>query len=465
MEYEIRLDGNFLMRTWSVTQRLTLSFALVIFIGSILLSLPFSQYPNGPDSTFLDHLFNVVSMVCVTGLSVLPISEAYNGFGQSISIILMQIGGLGLITLIAISTFALKRKMDFAGHTLLQSALNKEDSKGLKDYLFFAYKVTFCIEFIGFVLIVTDFVPRFGWKNGLFNSLFLTVSGFCNAGFDNFGSSSLKDFVLNPTINFVIIALIISGGIGFAVWSDIADNVKRVAIEKPRWHGNFYRKLSNQTKLVLQTTAVILVIGTLISWFLEKDNPKTIANYSLFQQLMVSFFQTVTMRTAGFATISYNDSLAPTNLLYMIQMIIGGAPGGTAGGVKVTTVAILFLLFKSELSGQTEVTFRNRIIASKTIKQTMTVLIFFFSILISGYILLLSFEPHLDPVALLFEAISAIDTVGVSMDITPQLSTAGRIVIMFLMFIGRVGPITVLISLIQRKEKTVHYATTNILVG
>lgn len=124
------------MRTWSVTQRLTLSFALVIFIGSILLSLPFSQYPNGPDSTFLDHLFNVVSMVCVTGLSVLPISEAYNGFGQSISIILMQIGGLGLITLIAISTFALKRKMDFAGHTLLQSALNKEDSKGLKDYLF-----------------------------------------------------------------------------------------------------------------------------------------------------------------------------------------------------------------------------------------------------------------------------------------------------------------------------------------
>lgn len=180
---------------------------------------------------------------------------------------------------------------------------------------------------------------------------------------------------------------------------------------------------------------------------------------------MVSFFQTVTMRTAGFATISYNDTLAPTNILYMIQMVIGGAPGGTAGGIKVTTAAITFLLFKAELSGQSEVTFRNRIIANKTIKQTMTVLIFFFAVLMTGYILLLSVEPNIAPIPLLFESISAIATVGVSMDLTPQLSTAGRLIIIVLMFVGRVGPITVLISLIQRKEKTIQYATTDILVG
>lgn len=180
---------------------------------------------------------------------------------------------------------------------------------------------------------------------------------------------------------------------------------------------------------------------------------------------MVSLFQTVTMRTAGFATISYLDTHTATNILYMIQMIIGGAPGGTAGGVKVTTVAITFLLFKSELAGQSEVTYHHRIIANKVIKQTLTVLIFFFSILIVGYILLLQFEPHHDPIALLFEAVSAIATVGVSMDLTPQLSTSGRLVIMALMFIGRVGPLTVLLSLLQKKEKEIQYAQANITVG
>ncbi|MGT2887798.1 potassium uptake transporter channel subunit KtrB [Streptococcus didelphis] len=457
---------NFFPRKpWSVTRQLTLSFAFVILIGSILLSMPFSHYQNGPATTYLDHLFNAVSMVCVTGLSVVSISDVYNGFGQTLAILLMQIGGLGLVTLIAISTFALKKKINLQGHTLLQSALNKEDSRNLKDYLFFAYKTTFVMESIAFLVILTDFIPRFGVKNGIFNSLFLAVSAFCNAGFDNFGSSSLKDFVLNPTINIIVSILIISGGLGFAVWSDLFDNIKRFFLEKPKCYGLFFRKFSNQTRLILQTTCALLLLGTLITWFMEKDNPKTIGHYNLLQQFMVSFFQTVTMRTAGFATISYNDTLAPTNFLYMFQMIIGGAPGGTAGGVKVTTAAIAFLLLKSELSGQSEVTFHNRIIASKTIKQTMSVLIFFFSVLFLGYILLLTFESHLDPIALLFEAISAIGTVGVSMDLTPQLSSAGRIIIMLLMFIGRVGPITVLLSLIQRKEKTIHYAATNILVG
>ncbi|CAM4131044.1 ATPase V [Streptococcus penaeicida] len=453
------------IRTWTVTQKLSLSFASVIIIGSLLLSLPIMHYPNGPETYYLDHLFNTVSMVCVTGLSVIPVSEAYNGLGQLVTICLMQIGGLGLVSLIAFSTYALQRKMDLSGHTLLQSALNRSDSKNLKDFLFFAYKITFIIEGIAFLIIAIDFVPRFGLKHGLFNSLFLAVSAFCNAGFDNFNSSSLQDFVLNPLINFIVAFLIIFGGIGFAVWHDLVDNLKRFFIEKPKRHGLFYRKLSNQTKLVLQTTAIILLAGTLITWYLEKDNPKTIANYTFFQQLMISFFQTVTMRTAGFASLSYLDTLAPTNFLYMSQMIIGGGPGGTAGGIKVTTVAITLLLLKAELSGQSEVTFHNRIIASKTIKQTMSVLIFFFSVLITGYILLLGVEPNLDPVALLFEAVSAIDTVGVSMDLTPKLSTAGRVIIMLLMFIGRVGPITFLLSLIQRKEKTIRYATTDILVG
>ena len=404
-------------------------------------------------------------MVCVTGLSVFPVAEVYNGLGQVISIILMQIGGLGLVTLIAVSTYLLRRRMNLSSQNILQSALSYDNSGHLKRYLFNVYKITFIIESLIAILFLIDFIPRFGVSHGIFNAIFLAVSAFCNAGFDNLGGDSLKPFVLNPLLNLLFMILIVSGGIGFAVWVDIKRAIKAFLADRPYRLKTFTRKLSNQTRLVLDTTAVILILGTAITWLLEANNPKTIGLYNPFQQFMVSLFQTVTMRTAGFATISYLDTHTATNILYMIQMIIGGAPGGTAGGVKVTTVAITFLLFKSELAGQSEVTYHHRIIATKVIKQTLTVLIFFFSILIVGYILLLQFEPHHDPIALLFEAVSAIATVGVSMDLTPQLSTSGRLVIMALMFIGRVGPLTVLLSLLQKKEKEIQYAQANITEG
>ncbi|MGJ7438635.1 potassium uptake transporter channel subunit KtrB [Streptococcus equinus] len=453
------------LKRLSGTQRLTVSFLIVIFIGSILLSLPITHYQNAPATNYLDHLFTVVSMVCVTGLSVFPVAEVYNGLGQVIAIILMQIGGLGLVTLIAVSTYLLRRRMNLSSQNILQSALSYDNSGHLKRYLFNVYKITFIIESLIAILFLIDFIPRFGVSHGIFNAIFLAVSAFCNAGFDNLGGDSLKPFVLNPLLNLLFMILIVSGGIGFAVWVDIKRAIKAFLTDRPYRLKTFTRKLSNQTRLVLNTTAVILILGTAITWLLEANNPKTIGLYNPFQQFMVSLFQTVTMRTAGFATISYLDTHTATNILYMIQMIIGGAPGGTAGGIKVTTVAITFLLFKSELAGQSEVTYRHRIIANKVIKQTLTVLIFFFSILIVGYILLLQFEPHHDPIALLFEAVSAIATVGVSMDLTPQLSTSGRLVIMALMFIGRVGPLTVLLSLLQKKEKEIQYAQTNITVG
>lgn len=456
---------NRLLKSLTSTRRLTFSFLIVIFIGSLLLSLPITHYDNAPATTYLDHLFNVVSMVCVTGLSVVPVASVYNGLGQVIAMFLMQIGGLGLVTLIAVSTYLLQRRMNLSEQSLLQSALSYDNSNNLRYYLFSAYKITIAIESLIALVLMIDFIPRFGLGHGIFNAIFLAISAFCNAGFDNFGDASLKSFVLNPLINIAVAFLILSGGIGFAVWINLKQAFKRFIKDRPYRFSAFTRSLSNQTRLVLMTTGILLLLGTLLTWLIECRNPKTIGHYTIFQQLMVCFFQSVTMRTAGFATISYLDAHPATNILYMIQMIIGGAPGGTAGGVKVTTVAIAFLLFKSELAGQTEVTFRHRVIANKTIKQTLTVLIFFFTILITGYILLLQFEPHHDPLALLFEAISAMATVGVSMDLTPQLSQAGRFVIMALMFIGRVGPITVLLSLVQKKEKDIRYAQTNINVG
>lgn len=312
---------------------------------------------------------------------------------------------------------------------------------------------------------MTDFVPRFGLGHGIFNSLFLAVSAFCNAGFDNLGSNSLQDYATNPTINLAVAFLIMSGSLGFAVWIDLIQLLRRYIKDRPRNWKLACRPLSNQSRLVLISTGCLLLGGTLLAWLLEMDNSKTIGTLNVWQQLLVSFFQTVTMRTAGFATISYTNADFSTNLLFMIQMIIGGGPGGTAGGIKVTTASIMFLLFKSELSVNSSVVFRNRIISNKTVLQAFTVILFFLTMLFVGYVILLETNPTLSPLGLLFESVSAIATVGVSMDLTPNLNTLGRLVIMSLMFIGRVGPITVLLSLMTKKEKHVSYAPTDISVG
>ena len=454
-----------MFRHLSVSQRLSLSFIAVIAIGSFLLNLPISHYAHSPATTYLDHLFNTVSMVCVTGLSVVPVSQAYNGFGQLVSMSLMQIGGLGLVTLIAISTFTLRRKLGVSDQDLLQSALSRPSQKDLKAYLFSVYRITFAIEGLAALVLMTDFIPRFGWGHGIFNSIFLAISAFCNAGFDNIGSNSLQDFALNPTVNLVVAFLIISGGLGFSVWMDLLNWAKQLIFDKPRSWRLAKRSISHQSHLVLTTTAIILLLGTLITWLFEYDNVKTIGNFAAWQQVMVSFFQSVTMRTAGFATISYSQADFSTNLAFMLQMILGGAPGGTAGGIKVTTAAIMFLLFKSELAGSSEVVYQHRIITRKTIMQAFTVVLFFMTVLLVGYLLLLETNPELSAFALLFEAISAIATTGVSMDLTTSLNTIGRIIIMLLMFVGRVGPITVLISLVAKKEKNIRYAPTDISVG
>ena len=433
----------------SVTQKLVLSFAFVIIVGSILLSLPISHYANSPETSYLDHLFNAVSMVCVTGLSVVPVSKAYNGFGQIISILLIQTGGLGLVSLIAFSTYTLKNKLGLSDQDLLQSALSRDNQKDLKAYLFNVYKITFSIEVLAALVIMTDFIPRFGLGHG----------------FDNIGTNSLQDYATNPTINLSVAFLIMSGGLGFAVWIDLIQMIRRYIKDRPRNWKLASRPFSNQSRLVLISTSCLLLGGTLLAWFLEMDNSKTIGTLNVWQQLLVSFFQTVTMRTAGFATISYTNANFTSNLLFMIQMFIGGGTGGTAGGIKVTTASIMFLLFKSVLSGNSRVVFRNRIISNKTVMQAFTVILFYLIMLLVGYVILLQTNPTLSPLALLFESVSAIATVGVSMDLTSSLNTMGRLVIMALMFIGRVGPITVLLSLMTKKEKHVSYAPTHISVG
>ncbi|MCW6662350.1 TrkH family potassium uptake protein [Aerococcaceae bacterium NML190073] len=449
---------------WSASRKLSTSFLIVILIGSLLLSLPIAHQP-GVRTTYLDHLFTSVSMVCVTGLSVITVSDTYNLFGQLIGICLMQIGGLGLITLISISFFSLKRRISLSNHYTLQEALNQNSTSNLRAFLFAAYRITILTELVAACVLMTDFIPRYGWFDGIFNAFFIAVSAFCNAGFDNLGASSLQQFALNPTINFTIATLIILGGIGFPVWINLCDTAKKFATAKPRHLHLASRQLTSHTRLVLMVSALLLVSGTLLTWLSEMNNPQTIGSFNFWQQGMASFFQTVTMRTAGFSTLNYELTTPFTNLMYMLHMFIGGAPGGTAGGIKVTTAAIMFLVFRSELSGYTHTVFHFRSIPAKLVKQALTIILFFFTLMITGYALLLFTQPHLESFALLFETVSAIATVGVSMNLTPELTTVGRIIVMCLMFIGRVGPFTVFLSLLQKEHKSIQYADTEILIG
>lgn len=449
----------------TAAQKLCLSFVVVIFVGSLLLSLPFFHLSSAPKTTYLDHLFTVVSMVCVTGLSVFPIADVYNHAGLIICMILIQIGGLGLVTLIAFSYYTLRRKLSLSELTVLQSSLSRDSSRNLNKFLFSVYKFTFFVEMACAILLMFDFIPRFGPAHGVFNAIFLAISAFCNAGFDNLGSNSLISFKTNPLVNLTIAFLIIAGGLGFANWIDLIHRFQDYLKSKPKNISLTLRKLKIQTRLVLLTTFILLTGGTIVSWLIERHNPHTIGNLSLFHQGLVSFFQTVTMRTAGFATIDYTQAHSATNFLFIVQMIIGGAPGGTAGGIKIACAALVVLLFRSELRGEKQVTFANRSIPQETIRQVLTILVFFFSVFVMGYFLLLLTDPHLPPFALLFETASALATVGVSMNLTPHLSILGRIIIMLLMFLGRVGPLTVLLSLSQKQKTSLTYPKADISLG
>lgn len=449
----------------SNTQKLSLSFAILIIIGSILLSLPIMHYPSAKPISYLDHLFTTVSMVCVTGLSVFPIGEVYNGFGQTVCMILIQLGGLSLITLFSILTYSLKKKISLKDQEVLQSALNYDNVKDLKHYLFNVYKITFTIEVIAAVILMIDFIPRFGIKNGIFNSLFLAISAFSNAGFDNFSTNSLLAFQTNPIINLTVAFLIISGGLGFSVWINLIETSISYLKEKRELRPKFSKNLTLHTKLVLQTTGIILFIGTFLSLLLEFNNPNTIGNLNLFHKIMTSFFQTVTMRTAGFVSIDFTQISHATSLLYIIQMLIGGAPGSTAGGLKVTVFALLILMFRSELKGQNVINYKNHTIQPRLIRETLIILIYFFSILVLAFFLLLITESNTAPYKLFFEVSSALSTSGVTIAITSHLSIISKIIIMLVMFIGRVGPITVLLSMLQRKQKSLIYPKAKIRIG
>ncbi|HEM6309773.1 TPA: TrkH family potassium uptake protein [Streptococcus suis] len=438
-------------------QRIIISFLLVILIGSLLLSLPISQTSTST-AHYWDHLFTTVSMVCVTGLFTKAVAETYSVFGQIICMLLIQVGGLSLIGFIGLFALRGGRRINFMSMATLQEALNRTDTKHFRSFIKSAFAFTLAVEALGALLLSFHYIPEFGFARGLFTSVFLAVSAFCNAGFDNFGATSIVQYADHPLINLTLASLIIMGGLGFSVWFDLQTQIGQ------KGH---LRRLGFHSKVVLGLTASILAIGTLLTLISEWNNPSTIGNLSFGNKLLISFFQTVTMRTAGFASIDYTKAQPITLLIYIFQMMLGGAPGGTAGGIKITAFITLFLYARSEILGLPHTNFMGRTIDNLTIRKAFATFSVFLLMFLFG-LLALALTDHKQPLLfLIFEVMSALATVGVTANLTPNLTMAGQAVIMALMFFGRIGPLSILASLSVRKlskTESLQYAKSSMLV-
>jgi len=417
----------------SPARRIFLSFALVILMGSLLLSLPFVQQASST-AGYIDHLFTAVSMVCVTGLFTQSVASTYNGWGQLICMLLIQIGGLGILTF--------------------------SNNQSLARFVRSIFITTFTIEGVGALLLMTRFIPRFGWGHGIFNSIFVAVSAFCNAGFDNFGGDSMMSFQTDWLVNLTLSALIITGGLGFMVWFDLATKARNQSGR---------RTLRFHTKVVLWLTAAILLFGTVTSLLTEFNNPATIGSLPLGEKVLVSFFQTVSMRTAGFASLDYTAVRPVTLFIYLLQMFLGGAPGGTAGGMKITTFLVLVLLARKELLGLPHTNLGKRTITPDLVQRSLgTAVIFQLTFILGLFGLCLMTPDGQRFLYLVFEVVSALATVGVTANVTSTLNGAGLGIIMVLMFIGRIGPLTLMVSLNNYKAKkadALQYAKADIIIG
>ncbi len=425
---------------------LLLSFLAVIFTGSLLLYLPISH--NG-ELSYINSLFISTSAVCVTGLSVIDVSSQLTVFGKIILLILIQIGGLGLMTFIGIIIWGLKAKISFSNQNVLQYAfLQKTPRFSLKSFILFLFKYTLIVESIGAIFLII-FSSDKNIVRRIFYSIFHSVSAFCNAGFSLY-SDGLVRYHDNTGYTLTIAFLIITGGIGFLVVFEIVAAIKNRFLKKIKVYHSF---LSLNSWIVINVTIALLILGTIIFYFFE---PIT---------LLEAFFQSVTTRTAGFNTIDLNSLSHESKFITMVLMFIGGSPGSTAGGIKTTTFALLFLVTFMANNNFKDVTIRKRRIPNSVIYQALVLFLLYIVFLFISIAVLLYTHPDIYFLDIIFEAVSAIGTVGLSLNVTQKLIASSKIVIILIMFIGRVGPALIFSILINPDNRNKKYAEEKILIG
>lgn len=427
----------------STTQIILLSFVMAIGIGSLLLALPISS-ASGKAVPYLDALFTATTATCVTGLVTLPTATTWSVFGQVVILILIQIGGLGIITIMSGFMLMLNRKMGIGDKLLLQDAFNLNTMSGLAKFIRNILLGTLIIECIGALLYMTVFVPDFGAR-GIWISVFNSVSAFCNAGIDIIGENSLYAYAQNPVINAVTSALIILGGIGYIVWWDVL-RVFRTRTAKNR---RIFRHLTLHSKIAIVSTLVLIFGGGLLLFIVEYNNTDTIGGLSLGGKIQVSLFQSVTTRTAGFASVPQENLTGAGAIISMVLMLIGGSPVGTAGGIKTVTATVLMCSALSTVRNKDTATLFNRAISADSIRKAVAVVATFVCILVSSATLL-SMTTDAPTLDVLYEAMSATATVGLSRNVTSGLDSLGKIIIIFTMYFGRVGPISLAVALGSR---------------
>lgn len=439
MAEKIRWNFNKFASQRSPAEMLIYGFALVILLGAILLTLPIAS-TSGESGGFVNALFTATSAVCVTGLVVVDTGTFWSVFGKVVIIFLIQIGGLGFMSLTTMFFVLAGKRITIKDRLLIQSSVNMDSISGIVKFTKYIFFSSLLIEGIGALLLALVFIPEYGFLRGTAYSLFHAISAFCNAGFDLFGNySSLTKYVGNFIVNFVIGGLIILGGLGFAVTSDLI-NVRK------------FEKMSMHTKLVLTVTGAFLVVGFVLFFIFEYNNPKTMGNLSLPVKFMAAAFQSITPRTAGYNTIDIAALTPPSLFLTMLFMFIGASPGSTGGGVKTTTFAIIIMTVVSVLHGRKDVVAFKRSILGPAIRRAISVLVIAFAIVIFMIFVLLCTEPEASFESVVFEVLSAFGTVGLTTGLTPQLSIGGKIAISITMFVGRLGPLTVAYA-ISRSEK------------
>lgn len=436
----------------TIPQIIVLGFLTVLILGGTLLMLPIAS-ASGEWTSFWDAFFTATSAMCVTGQITLNTAAHWSYFGKTVIITLIEIGGMGFMTIIVLLFLLLGKRLNIRQQKVVQESLNLDDLSEPKTVVSYVIRFSLTVQLLGALLLSFDFVPRLGWLKGIYYSVFHSISAFCNAGFDLFGDSMIG-FQENPYVLIIIMSLILIGGFGFIVWRDLLTYRKN-------------KRLILHTEIVVRSTIIVIIVSFVLFWIAETKNG-TFAHLKPFDQIVNTMFLVITPRTAGYSNIDYRSISVAGVFLTFVLMFIGGSSGSTAGGFKITSFAVLCIYLVSLFKGE-EANYRKRSIGRERIQKVLLLMVIgIMLITIISFLLMLTqtLPPGFGMDSVLMEVFSCFGTVGLSMGLTAYLNWFGKFLLIILMFMGRVGILTVILSFGKHdKEKKIHYPEGSILVG
>ncbi len=443
---------------------LLLGYISIILFGSFLLYLPISHTNIG--IKYIDALFTATSAMCVTGLTVVSTASRFSFFGKLVVITLIQIGGLGFMTFVSLFLMFLGKKIKLKERILIQESFNQYTSQGLVKMTKRIFSFAFIMESVGAFFLAFQFIPKYGIGKGIAFSIFHAISAFCNAGFDLIGDSSLAPFRGSYLLNLTLMVLIVLGGIGFYVIKDLYETIQNSLFHRKNIFSSL-KRLNLHSKIVMITTAVLILIGTILIFVIESYNPNTMASLPIPERILASLFHSISARTAGFFTIPLSHFTNSSKFVIILLMTIGGSPVGTAGGIKTITLAVLLITIFSILDGDEKTVVFGKTIPLDSIKKALAVFFLGISVIIFGT-MLLNISENCSFMEALFEVTSAFSTTGLSLGITASLTVVGKLILICLMVVGRAGLFTVALSLLSyqnRGNNLITYPEEKIIIG